>query len=65
MEARLTAEFLKDWKTDVNPDLQKERDTCTFDIKELTTILDGGIECTKRRKDLGISTLCIFYICNL
>ncbi|XP_060576845.1 peroxisomal acyl-coenzyme A oxidase 1-like [Ruditapes philippinarum] len=52
MAARLTAEFLKDWKNEVNPDLQKERDTCTFNIQELTFLLDGGQEKTKRRKEL-------------
>lgn len=52
MAARLTAEFLKDWKNEVNPDLQKERDTCTFNIEELTYLLDGGQEKTKRRKEL-------------
>ncbi|XP_053377016.1 peroxisomal acyl-coenzyme A oxidase 1-like [Mercenaria mercenaria] len=52
MAARLTAEFLKDWKKEVNPDLQKERDTCTFNIQELTFMLDGGPEKTKRRKEL-------------
>lgn len=54
MAARLTAEFLKDWNNRVNPDLQKERDTCTFSIKELTNILDGGPEKTRRRKELGL-----------
>ena len=53
MAAKLTAEFLKDWKNDVNPDLQKERDTATFNTKELTHILDGGEAKTKRRKELG------------
>ena len=53
MAARLTAEFLKDWKNEVNPDLQKERDTCTFNTQELTTILDGGQDRTKRRKEFG------------
>ena len=53
MAAKLTAEFLKDWKNDVNTDLQKERDTATFKTEELTYILDGGAEKTKRRKELG------------
>ena len=53
MAAKLTAEFLKDWKNDVNPDLQKERDTTTFKTQELTHILDGGVEKTNRRKELG------------
>ena len=61
MAARLTAEFLKDWKNSVNPDLQKERDTCSFDIQELTHILDGGVEKTKRRRELGA----FYHLCNL
>lgn len=56
MAARLTAEFLKDWKNEVNPDIQKERNTCTFNIQELTYLLDGGQEKTKRRKELGIKS---------
>ncbi|KAK6176957.1 hypothetical protein SNE40_015158 [Patella caerulea] len=36
----------------VNPDLQKERDTGTFNIIELTNIIDGGPERTKRRHEL-------------
>ncbi|KAL4226800.1 Peroxisomal acyl-coenzyme A oxidase 1 [Mactra antiquata] len=52
MAARLTAEFLKDWSKGVNPDIQKERNTCTFNTEELTNLLDGGPEKTKRRKEL-------------
>ncbi|KAK3795349.1 hypothetical protein RRG08_019623 [Elysia crispata] len=36
----------------VNPDLQKERATASFNVLELTHILDGGAEITKRRKEL-------------
>ena len=57
MAAKLTAEFLKDWKNDVNPDLQKERDTATFKPEELTQILDGGVQKTQRRKELGANLL--------
>ena len=57
MAAKLTAEFLKDWKNDVNPDLQKERDTATFKTEELTRLLDGGVEKTQRRKELGIQSM--------
>ena len=53
MAAKLTAEFLKDWKNDVNPDLKKERDTATFKTEELTHVIDGGEAKTKRRKELG------------
>ena len=54
MASRLTGELLKDWKNEINPDLQKERDTCTFITIELTHILDGGASRTKRRKELGM-----------
>ncbi|RUS77078.1 hypothetical protein EGW08_015161 [Elysia chlorotica] len=36
----------------VNPDLQKERASASFNVLELTHILDGGPEITKRRKEL-------------
>ncbi|XP_049873454.1 probable peroxisomal acyl-coenzyme A oxidase 1 [Pectinophora gossypiella] len=36
--------------TKVNPDLQRERDKCTFNITELTNIIDGGPEKTEDRK---------------
>ncbi|XP_050343192.1 probable peroxisomal acyl-coenzyme A oxidase 1 [Nymphalis io] len=36
--------------TKINPDLQKERDQCTFDITELTHFIDGGVEKTEERK---------------
>ncbi|WAR25224.1 ACOX1-like protein [Mya arenaria] len=52
MAARLTAEFLDNWKNEVNPDLQKERETCTFKIEELIHVLDGGKENTIKRKNL-------------
>ncbi|GFO15477.1 acyl-CoA oxidase [Plakobranchus ocellatus] len=35
-----------------NPDLQKERENASFNVKELTHILDGGPEKTRRRKEL-------------
>lgn len=38
----------------VNVDLQKERDKCTFNIEELTHFLDGGVQNTKNRKQLGL-----------
>ena len=37
----------------VNSDLQKERNTCTFKIEELTHLLDDGATFTERRRDLG------------
>ncbi|XP_045456830.1 probable peroxisomal acyl-coenzyme A oxidase 1 [Melitaea cinxia] len=36
--------------TKVNVDLQKERDQCTFDVEELTNIIDGGVEKTDERR---------------
>ncbi|XP_047519876.1 probable peroxisomal acyl-coenzyme A oxidase 1 [Pieris napi] len=36
--------------TKVNTDLQRERDNCTFNITELTNILDGGAQKTAERK---------------
>ncbi|KAG7310808.1 hypothetical protein JYU34_003635 [Plutella xylostella] len=38
-------------KHQINPDLQRERDNCSFDIAELTTIIDGSPEKTKERKE--------------
>lgn len=37
----------------INQDLQRERDKCTFNIQELTTLIDGGPEKTRERKDRG------------
>lgn len=37
----------------VNADLQKERDNCTFNVIELTNLIDGGIEKTAERKNRG------------
>ncbi|XP_033640551.1 peroxisomal acyl-coenzyme A oxidase 1-like isoform X1 [Asterias rubens] len=34
----------------INPDIQKERDTATFNTLELTYVLDGGREITERRR---------------
>ncbi|CAK1544438.1 unnamed protein product [Leptosia nina] len=34
----------------VNPDLEKERSTCTFNIEELTNLLDTGAHCTAERR---------------
>lgn len=39
--------------TKINPDLVKERKTCTFDVQELTHLLDGGAEKTAERKSRG------------
>lgn len=53
MAVKLTTELLKNWTKDINPDLLKERNACTFKTEELTHLLDGGPEKTKRRKELG------------
>ncbi len=37
----------------VNPDLEKERKSATFDVAKLTEILYGGPEETKKRKEIG------------
>ncbi|KAL3852532.1 hypothetical protein ACJMK2_016159 [Sinanodonta woodiana] len=53
MATRNIDEFLrKEWRNTVNPDLQKERDTRTFNTDELTYILDGGKEKTRRRREI-------------
>ena len=36
-----------------NPDLKKERQNCPFNKEEITNIVDGGVEKTKERRDLG------------
>ena len=37
----------------VNPDLQKERDSATFDSNQLTFVLDGGEDVTKHKRAVG------------
>lgn len=37
----------------INADLQKERDSCSFNVTELTNLIDGGIEKTAERKKRG------------
>lgn len=37
----------------VNKDLQRERERCTFNPMELTYLLDGGTKKTKERRDRG------------
>ena len=39
--------------TKINPDLQNERNQCSFSIKELTHLIDGGVEKTEERKKRG------------
>ncbi|KAJ8002052.1 hypothetical protein DPEC_G00175800 [Dallia pectoralis] len=36
----------------MNPDISKERNNSTFNVEKLTYILDGGIEKTKRKREI-------------
>ncbi|VVC95919.1 unnamed protein product [Leptidea sinapis] len=36
----------------INPDLQKERDSCTFNTEELTNFFDAGDKYTRKRREL-------------
>lgn len=40
----------------VNEDLQKERDKCSFDVAELTHLIDGGQEKTLDRRKKGMDS---------
>ena len=44
-----------------NHDLEKERKTCSFDMEEVTNILDGGVYQTRRRRHIGRWTSDIIY----
>jgi len=49
----MASSFITDLSTiPVNEDIAKERATATFNVQELTHIIDGGSEKTKRRKEL-------------
>lgn len=41
----------------INKDLLRERQSCTFNVLELTHLWDGGPEKTKERKELGKSVI--------
>ncbi len=41
----------------VNPDLQKERDSATFNPEQLTYLLDGSENITQMRRDTGKSDI--------
>lgn len=41
----------------INPDLQRERDKCTFNVTELTNFIDGGVINTEERRKRGIHYL--------
>ncbi len=36
-----------------NPDLKRERQNCHFNKEEITNLIDGGVEKTRERRDLG------------
>jgi len=36
-----------------NPDLKRERLSCHFDKDEITYLIDGGVDKTKYRRELG------------
>jgi hypothetical protein len=36
-----------------NPDLKRERQSCHFDKDEITYLIDGGVEKTIYRRELG------------
>lgn len=37
----------------INEDIKAERDKCTFNVLELTNLIDGGPDKTKERKERG------------
>lgn len=45
----------------VNEDLAKERRSCTFNIEEVTNILDGGKDKTLQRKKIGNCFYILFF----
>ena len=49
----MPSNFKLDIPQKVNPDLQKERDSATFDVGKLTEILHGGPAAAKKRKEIG------------
>ena len=38
-------------RLNINPDLEKERKDCPFDLEEVTNLLDGGKEETETRRN--------------
>lgn len=53
---------MKNATVKVNPDLQRERDKCTFNITELTNLNDGGKDKTLERHRRGNNSYFVFYI---
>ena len=45
-----------------NPDLRRERQSCHFNKEEITNLIDGGVEKTKERRELGKK---MFPYCNI
>ena len=45
--------FKSEIPSQVNPDLQEERNSPSFNVTELTNLIDGGVDKTNRRKKLG------------
>lgn len=45
----------------VNPDLVNERKKCTFNVTELTHLLDGGAQKTEERRNRGLRKI-FFYL---
>ncbi|KAG6460350.1 hypothetical protein O3G_MSEX011938, partial [Manduca sexta] len=43
----------------VNEDIQRERNKCDFNVEELTNYLDGGVEVTRKRRELEIKVLSV------
>jgi len=37
----------------MNPDISRERENASFNVEILTNILDGGVEKTRRRREIG------------
>lgn len=46
----------------INDDLRKERTMCTFNLEELTNLLDDGVEKTKQRREIGTYMIIYMYI---
>lgn len=36
-----------------NPDLRRERSSCPFNKEEITNLIDGSVEKTTERRELG------------
>ena len=45
-----------------NLDLKKERQNCPFDKKEITTLIDGSVEKTEYRREVGNFSYILFVL---